>query len=285
MRACVVGSTNVDLVLAVPVLPRPGETLLSHGSRRGAGGKGANQAVALARLGADVRFVSAVGDDEPGTWSLGELAAEGVDLSGVMVLPGIATGLAVVVVDGAGENLIVVAAGANSHVTPPPSYAGLDVVLLSLEIPLETVITAAEGARAAGVPVVLNAAPALALPGPLLRALDVIVLNEHELDFLGLGAAALRADGPDAVVVTRGAAGCLVVDADGTRTVAAIPSDVVDTTGAGDCFAAALACGVGRRWSLDRSVRLAVTAAGMSVRAPGARGGLPRWEQLAPELE
>lgn len=285
VRACVVGSTNVDLVLAVPVLPQPGETLLAADSRREAGGKGANQATALARLGGDVRFVSAVGEDEPGQWSLEQLAAEGISLTDVAALPGIPTGLAVVVVDGSGENLIVVAPGANSHVVAPSSYDGLDVVLLSLEIPLETVTAAAAGAHAAGVPVILNAAPARQLPSSLLRSLDVLVLNEHELAFLGRDADALRAAGPEAVVVTRGAAGCLVVDGSGARTFPATRSDVVDTTGAGDCFAAALACGVGNRWSIDRGVQLAITAAGLSIGARGARDALPRWEQLAPELQ
>lgn len=284
MRACVVGSTNVDLVLEVPALPLPGETALAVASRRSAGGKGANQAAALARLGCEVRFVSAVGDDEPGHWSLAQLAVEGIDLSAVPALSGIPTGLAVVVVDSSGENSIVVAPGANSHVLAPSSYDGLDVLLLSLEVPLTTVTDAALGARAAGVPVVLNAAPARPLPSALLRSLDVLVLNEHELAFLGVSAEGLRAQGPGSVVVTQGAAGCLVVDASGTRALAATRSQVVDTTGAGDCFAAALACGLGSGWSLDRSAHLAVVAAGLSIGGRGARGGLPSWEQLSAQL-
>jgi ribokinase len=285
MRACVVGSTNVDLVLTVPVLPQAGETLLAIDSRREAGGKGANQAVALARLGAEVKFVSAVGQDEPGRWSLEQLAAEGIDLTEVAVLTGIPTGLAVVVVDRSGENLIVVAPGANGHVVPASAYEQVNVVLLSLEIPLETVSATASAAHAAGVPVVLNAAPARALPSTLLRSLDVLVLNEHELRLLAGSAEDLQADGPKAVVVTQGAAGCLVVDGSGTRRIPAANVEVVDTTGAGDCFAAALTCGVGRGWGLDRSVELAVAAAGLSVGTPGARGGFPSKDQLAPELQ
>lgn len=277
VRACVVGSTNVDLVLSVPALPRPGETILAAGSRREAGGKGANQAVALARLGADVLFVSAVGDDEAGRWSREQLAVEGIDLAHVRVCP-LPTGLAVVAVDGSGENLIVVSPGANDAVGAAPSYSGVDVVLLCLEIPLGTVLATATAAHAAGVPVVLNAAPARDLPAALLAHVTVLVLNEHELG--NQEAADLLGAGPSAVVVTRGAAGCLVTDDSGARTVPANRVEVVDTTGAGDCFAATLAFGVGSGWSVDRSVQLAVTAAGLSIGTHGARGGLPRAGQL-----
>ena len=277
MRVCVVGSTNVDLVLTVAVLPRAGETLLADSSRRDAGGKGANQAVALARLGAEVQFVSAIGADEEGRWSQAQLAAEGIGLSDVAVLA-VPTGVAVVLVDGKGENLIVVAPGANSHVIAPSSYDGVDVALLSLEIPLDTVIATAARAHALGIPVVLNAAPAAELPASLLRTVDVLVVNEHELS--SREPEALRTAGATAVVVTRGAAGCLLIDASGSREVPATRSAVVDTTGAGDCFAAALAFGVGQGWTIDRCARLAVAAAGLSIGGHGARGGLPRAEDL-----
>jgi ribokinase len=284
VRACVVGSTNVDLVLAVPALPRPGETVLAGNTSREPGGKGANQACALARLGADVHLVSAVGDDEPGQWCLARLALDGLALAGVTTVPGTPTGQAFVLVDSHGENLIVVSSGANGLVAPPPSPAGFDVVLLSLEIPLSTVTATATAARAAGVPVVLNAAPARTLPAELLACVDVMVLNEPELAELGGDVDALRRHGPATVVVTRGGRGALVVDAGGTQSVAATPVEVVDTTGAGDCFAAALAYGVGRRWPVRRCVELAVVAAGRSVMVRGARGGLPYARELPARL-
>jgi ribokinase len=262
MRAVVVGSTNVDLVLTVPALPVPGETALATASRREAGGKGGNQAVALARLGATVTFVSAVGDDEHGRWSLEQLP--GIDLSQVRVVDA-PTGTAVVVVDGAAENLIVVDPGANLSVTTPTEVEA-DVLLLSLEIPMAAAVASARAARC---PVVLNAAPAQPLPAELLEHVDVVVLNEHELAVVGLP------DGPRAFVVTRGAEGCRVIDADGTHDFAAAPCEVVDTTGAGDCFSAALAFGIGSGWSLDRAVDLALLAAARAVERPGARGGLP----------
>lgn len=267
MRAVVVGSTNVDLVLSVAQLPHPGETVLATASSREPGGKGANQAVALARLGAEVSLVSAVGDDDDGGWSLDRLRE--VDVSQVRVVP-TPTGRAVVVVDGA-DNLIVVSAGANAHVLPPDDRAA-DVLLLSLEIPMSTVVASARAARC---PVVLNAAPAMALPADLLQHVDVLVLNEHELATVGLP------EGPGTFVVTRGDQGCRVIDNEGTRDWPAVPCDVVDTTGAGDCFSAAIAFGVGSGWRLDRTIELALRAAARAVEKPGARGGLPSMADLS----
>jgi ribokinase len=269
MRAVVVGSTNVDHVLTVPALPRPGETALATASRREAGGKGANQAVALARLGADVLLVSAVGDDEPGRWSLDQLTADGVDVSGVTLTPGTATGTAFVLVDAQAENLIVVDPGANALVVATTALVA-DVLLLSLEIPMTTVVDAASRCAA---PVVLNAAPAQPLPPELLAQVDVLVLNEHEAEAIGT-AQALLAAGPATVIVTRGDQGCSVFDADGDRSWPAVPCDVVDTTGAGDSFSAAVALGVGSGWPIERTIALALAVAARAVSAPGARGAV-----------
>lgn len=225
-----VGSTNVDLVLEVAAFPRPGETVLSRAQRREAGGKGANQASALARLGALVQLVSAVGDDEHGRWSLDQLP--GVDVRQVATVDA-ATGLAVVLVDRAGENTIVVSPGANRLVQPPDEYDA-DVVLLSLEVRLDVVTLTAIAAKSRGVTVVLNAAPAHPLPPELLAATDVLVVNEAE-------AAAVDTDAVATVVTTLGAAGCVVVQGPLETQVPGIAVDVVDTTGAGDCFAAAVA--------------------------------------------
>ena len=149
MRACVVGSTNVDLVVSVPHLPVPGATVLATSSRREAGGKGANQASALAWLGADVAFVSAVGDDADGAWTLAQLASAGVDTSQVLRSTHAPTGQAVVMVDPSGENAIVVSAGANALVTAPGAIDA-EVVLLSLEVPLSAGATAVTQAGARG---------------------------------------------------------------------------------------------------------------------------------------
>jgi ribokinase len=272
VRACVVGSTNVDLVHDVPVLPRPGETVLSPSWRREGGGKGANQAVGLSRLGAQVRFVSAVGDDEPGRWSLDLLRGAGLDVADVRVTPA-PTGQALVLVDPHGENCIVVSPGANLFVTAP-EHLDADVLLLSLEVPLGVVEHAAVVARRSDVPVVLNAAPAQPLPATLLDAVDVLVVNETE--WTALGEPALPA-----VVVTRGARGCVVLEGGRAAELPAVPvADVVDTTGAGDCFAAALAWGLGSGLELGDAARFAARAAALSVTAPGARGGLPTHDEV-----
>lgn len=274
VRACVVGSTNVDLVLTVPVLPAPGETVLSADARREPGGKGANQAVALARLGAAVRLVSAVGDDADGTWSLERLRDEGVDVHDVARVRD-PTGLAVVMVDPFGENSIVVSPGANDRVVALSSLAA-DVVLLSLEVPLATVSATAALAHDLAVPVVLNAAPAQALPASLLDAVDVLVVNETEWETLGRPSSRR-------VVVTLGAAGCRVLETVRERHLPAVPvdvADVVDTTGAGDCFAAALAYGIARGQELLDAAAFAGRAAALSVTAYGARGGLPSLDQV-----
>ena len=272
LRALVVGSTNVDLVLHVPALPVPGETVLSAAARREPGGKGGNQAVALARLGVDVRFVSAVGDDADGTWSLERLRIDGVRISDVAVVDA-ATGLAVVMVDPVGENSIVVSPGANHHVTAPDSLDA-DVVLLSLEVPLTTVTATAARARRAGVAVVLNAAPAQPLPASLLDDVDVLVVNGTEWEALGRPTSGR-------VVVTLGGDGCRVVEDGQEQHVPAVPVQVVDTTGAGDCFAAALAYGIADGRSLIDAARFATRAAAQSITVAGARGGLPRAGDLA----
>jgi ribokinase len=259
VRALVVGSTNIDLVLEVEAIPRPGETVRARAARRLPGGKGANQAVALARLGADVRFVSAVGDD----WSLEQLVLEGVDVTGVQRV-GVETGTAVVLLDRRGENSIVVSAGANALVTAPQDMSA-DVVLLSLEVPLSTV---ADAARRARCPVVLNAAPWQPLPAELLADVDVLVVNETEAAELG--------EVTPRVVVTLGSRGALV---EGVL-IPAHPVQVRDTTGAGDCFAAALALGVGEGRPLVEAARLACVAAALSVRAVGARSGYPTYAEV-----
>ena len=258
VRALVVGSVNVDLHVTVPAHPGPGETVLALQLVRLAGGKGGNQAVALARLGAKVRLHAAVGDDPEGDWSLEALAAEGVDVSAVARVAGTATGVAVVAVDDEGANRIIVAAGANAALGPLMTIESADVLVAQLEVPLPVVADAAAAARQAGVPVVLNAAPARTLPLSLLADVDVLVVNEPELAIVA--ADADPASLARAVVVTLGADGTLVhCDATTTRAPAPVV-DVVDTRGAGDCFVAALAFDLARGRNVVRAAECSPAA-------------------------
>ncbi|MBB4663117.1 ribokinase [Conexibacter arvalis] len=285
MRATVVGSIHLDWTLRVPALPRPGDTVLAGSRTTSPGGKGANQAVTLRRLGAEVEMVGAVGSDEAGAELLANFDAVGVGRAHVRVVDGEPSGIAIVAVDATGDNGILVAPGASGGLAPAdvaaaePALRGADVVLLQLEVPLETVSAAVDAARAAGVPVVLNAAPARPLPDALLAALDVLVVNEREaLALAGEGAAdaesaaaALLARGAGAVVVTLGADGALVLDAAGRTAIPAHRVEVVDTTGAGDAFVAAIAAGVGAGRDVRDSALLASAAAALAVQRPGAQ--------------
>lgn len=276
----VVGSVNRDLVARVAHHPVPGETVLSSGHETMPGGKGANQAVAAARLGGDVAFVGRVGADDAGTALADEFAREDVDARCLVVDPDAPSGLAIITVDDAGENCIVVSPGANGRVTPADiGAAGAalmagTVTLLQLEVPLSAVIAAAEASQ--GI-VVLNAAPAARLPDTLLRATDVLVVNRGELEALTGSDEPISARGlpVPVTVVTLGADGASVVRA---GTIISVPSPqvvAVDTTGAGDTFCGALAVGLDEGRSLDESVRRAVVAGSLAVTAIGARSGMP----------
>lgn len=253
----VVGSLNVDLVTRVVRHPRPGETVLGVSGGRMAGGKGANQAVAAAAAGAQVRLVGRVGDDEDGIAYVSRLSALGVDTTGLLVTGAVPTGRALITIDEDGENAIIVVPGANAELGSP-DLAPLDevgpgdVVLLQLEIPLPVVEEAARRARDRGARVVINLSPYAELALDVLAAADPVVVNEHE--------ASLLADSdrvPASVLVTFGAAGA---SWDGQRAVAvAVPDgEVVDTTGAGDAFcgalAAALAAGCERQQALEAAL-------------------------------
>jgi ribokinase len=293
----VVGSVNVDLVVTLPRIPGPGETVGGGTFARHHGGKGGNKASAVARLGVDCRLVACVGDDDEGRSALAALRADGVDCGDVGVV-GAHTGIASILVDAGGDNLIALAAGANAVLTADLARdaarrllgAG-DVLLADLEVPLESVCAAAEVAREVGAVVVLDPAPAMPLPPGLLRQCAVLTPNQHEVGLLADapgrpddgddtdGAAAtgvrrLLEAGVGAVVVTRGAAGCDVY----TQGVPpwhhpAVAVDVVDTTGAGDAFAAGLAAALARGEGLDRAVHAGTAAGAATAAAAGARGG------------
>ena len=270
-RVLVVGSVNVDLHLRVPRLPAAGETVLSGSFDRVPGGKGGNQACAVAALGVPVELLAAVGDDADGVFSLDALRAAGVGVDRVVTVAS-PTGLAIVMVDAAGENAIAVVSGANAALGPEhldrASFVGVDAVVLLLEVPLPTVVAALGLAREVGARVVLNAAPAMALDESLLERVDVLVVNEGEAKLLGAGAPLAARE---AVVITRGALGCTVRDARGSRDVAAYAVDAVDSTGAGDCFVGALTAALVSGRDIDAAARYASAAAALSVQRSGAR--------------
>ncbi|HEY2054397.1 MAG TPA: PfkB family carbohydrate kinase [Solirubrobacterales bacterium] len=290
----VVGAINVDLVVSSERLPRAGETVVGEGPRSFGGGKGANAAVAAARAGAEVVLVGAVGDDPTGTETLDLLIADGVDVAGVARLAGEPTGVALIVVDAAGENQIAVGAGANGaldgatvRAALEPRIAGLGCVLVSTEIPDEAVLAAVDLAAAAGLPCVLN-------PAPPTRAVErsvprgaILTPNAGELrDLLGrLGEPVGPGIGEDAgalarlsgapVIVTRGGDGVLVAGGEETFELPAPAAEVVDTTGAGDTFNGVLAARLAAGDELRRAAQLAVAAASISVGKQGAREGMP----------
>ncbi len=278
MSVVIVGSGNVDLVSQVERIPSPGETVLSTGFTTHAGGKGNNQATAAARAGATTTFVGAFGDDDNGARLRASLTGSGVrPLVRTAAEP---TGTAMITVAPTGENAIVVNAGANATLTDltpeeRSAIASADLVLMQLEIPLETVVAAA---RIASGRVVLNAAPAMALPRELLSAVDLLVVNEHEAAFLG-GSDYLLTMVP-ALVVTLGAKGALIRTSDTTTEVPGIAVEVVDTTGAGDTFCGALVAALDERSALDEAVRFATAAAALSVRRAGAVPAIPTREEI-----
>jgi ribokinase len=283
----VVGSLNLDLVVRVPRLPGPGETVSGDDVFRNPGGKGANQAVAAARLGRRVAMVGCVGDDEAGRELLASLEADGVDRSRVRVVDGVPTGTAFITVGEDGENQIVVSPGANTRLSPDDvaaagtRLAAAAVTLLQLEVPLETVAAAA---RTAGGKVVLNPAPVRALPSALLGEVDVLVPNRVELARLAAGrvpatveeAAELAGRLPArAVVVTLGADGALVVEHGRARHVPAVPVRAVDTTAAGDAFCGGLADALAVGATLEDAARRAVRVAAAACLRQGAQASLP----------
>ncbi|MFJ8936237.1 ribokinase [Streptomyces sp. NPDC102365] len=290
----VVGSANADLVVAVERRPGAGETVLGSDLALHPGGKGANQAVAAARLGARTALLARVGDDAHGRLLLDSQRAAGVDTSGVLV-GGAPTGVALITVDPSGDNSIVVSPGANGRLTPDDIRAASALITASrvvstqLEIPLETVEELVRGLRP-GTRFVLNPSPPQELPAAVLAVCDPLIVNEHEARVV-LGAdagatpeewaGALLALGPRSVVVTLGEEGALVADASGTARVPAVKVTAVDTTGAGDSFTAALAWRLGAGESLTASAAYAARVGAVAVTRQGAQASFPTAEEVA----
>ncbi len=298
----VVGSLNADLTITTARLPGPGETVSGRDFSTRPGGKGANQAVAAARLGGRVRMVGAVGQDDHGDLLLRSAEANGVDTSLVRRLAATPTGVAVIQVDERGENSIVVYPGANGTVTSTdvermaPDLAAAAVVCLCFETPMPAVIAAATTGRGAGATVILNPSPYATVPAELLEETSVLVVNEHEAAAL-FGVADVTADWPSTVtavrrcfagdtVITLGGSGSVVIEADpagddaGWTAVPALAVDVVDTTGSGDAFLGALALGYAQSIPVVEAARRASVVAGLAATRPGAQTSYPTIDEV-----
>ncbi len=302
-RIVVVGSLNADLTVRTRRLPRPGETVTGSDLSTSPGGKSSNQAAAAALLGADVALVGRVGDDSHGAFLLHRARSAGVDTTHVARLDDAATGTAVIAVDDAGENSIIVSPGANAHLTPDDVasaadlFSGGGVLCLCFEVPLATVLAAAEHASAAGFRVVLNPSPVAEVDDKLLAVTDVLVVNQHELAIMvgtpttGLedadwtrAADALAARGPSHVIVTLGAAGAAVLDLTGNSAVTTVPAPVVtavDTTGCGDAFLGSLAYRLARDEDPVTAARYAVDVGAFAATRTGAQSSYPTSTELA----
>ncbi|MFC9250150.1 ribokinase [Amycolatopsis thailandensis] len=282
-QVLVIGSANADLVVPVDRRPGGGETVLGGDTILSPGGKGANTAVAAARLGADVALLGAVGDDPYGELLKRSLAESGVNTASVRTSDR-PTGIAYITVTPDGENSILVSPGANSALRPEDvDLDGAEIVVLSLEVPLETVERAVAEAVEKGVKTLLNLSPAAELSAKTLQGLDVLLVNEHEAAFL-LGGEAdfpkLLDLGPKAAVVTLGAKGAAVVTADGVTEVPSPKVEAVDTTGAGDAFAGALATALAKGEELADAARKAVKVAAITVTRQGAQPSYPTASEL-----
>jgi len=291
-KIVIVGSINMDLVTETGRFPQAGETVLGERFSFFPGGKGANQAVACARLGADVTMIGCVGDDPFGADLLQHLKNEGVSTAHVETVSSVATGIATILVEN-GENRIIVVSGANQAVTPEKvrkaesEIRAADLLLAQLEIPMDSVREAIRLASRHGVPVILNPAPATKLTEEDIRNISVLTPNEHELGIV-FGEESKEEklkewlySYPGKIVMTKGSEGAFYVDEKGTlRQQPAVPVDAIDTTGAGDAFNGAFAVMLGRGKKLSEAVRFAVAAASRSVTQKGAQSGMPTEDEV-----
>jgi ribokinase len=305
-RLIVVGAINVDFVIAAPHLPKQGETVIGKGLEIFGGGKGANAAVAASRAGAQVTLVGAVGADESGRSALDSLQSDGVDISGVVSLDGVSTGAALIVVDENGENQITIGPGANGAIssayvsdTLAKLLPNCDAMLVSTEIPFDSVSAALNAAANASVPCILNPAPVIPGLGDLISDGLIITPNEIELEELAgefpEGAEASYDDNSIAknlrnlgiqtrapVIATLGGSGTAVYSTNGEIEHYAnlLDVEVLDTTGAGDTFNGVFACCLAQGIEIHEAVKTAMIAASLSVRASGAREGMPSADEI-----
>jgi ribokinase len=293
----VVGSSNTDLIIKAERIPKPGETILGGEFTQAAGGKGANQAVAAARAGGAVTFVARIGRDANGAAALAGFAADGINVKYVFCDPTRPSGVALILVDQLGENSIAVASGANDALSPSDlraaknAFSGAQVMLLQLESPLPTVVTAAKLAASQDIRVILNPAPARMLPAGLLKLVYVLTPNETEAELLtgvavtDVTAASAAADkllsrGVLNVVITMGARGAFVAGTNGRELIPGFKANAVDATGAGDVFNGAIAVALAQGRTLAEAARFANAAAAISVTRLGAQPSAPSREEI-----
>lgn len=296
-KILVVGSSNTDMIIQVDRIPKPGETVLGGQFTSAAGGKGANQAVSAARAGGEVVFLARVGQDMFGEKALAGFVADRIDVQHIVRDPVLPSGVALIFVGGDGENSIAVASGANAALSPADvqraatAFGQARVLLLQLETPLETVLAATALAVKEGVNVILNPAPARALPPELLGQLFLLTPNESEAELLtgipvkddvGAQAAAskLLGLGVQHVIITLGSRGALVADARGICFIPAFKVKPIDTTAAGDVFNGALAVALGEGKSISDAARFASAAAAISVTRLGAQTSAPTRQEI-----
>ncbi len=296
-KVMVVGSFNMDLSMRTPRMPAPGETILGGPFTTGPGGKGANQAVAAARLGAQTTMLVKLGRDVFGDQAAANLQNEGISPEYVLRADDAHTGVAFIIVDDSGENMIVVASGTNFTITPQDvqraraAIESADILLLQLEVPLDVTHAAARIAHEAGVKVVLNPAPGEALPPELLRMVDVLTPNETEAQIIAgmpvttpeeaeAAARHLMEKGVGALVITLGAKGALVATPDGMQRVPGYRVQVVDTTGAGDAFSGALVVALAEGKDLAAAAAFANASAALQVTKPGTAPAMPYRDEV-----
>jgi len=287
----VIGSSNTDMTVKTKNLPLPGQTVLGGVFTMGAGGKGANQAVAARRLGGDVKFICKVGKDIFGDNSIAQYGKEGLDTGGIFRSEQ-PSGVALISVDEHAENCIVVASGANGDLTEDDIEASRKdlencaILLLQLETPVPSVLKAAKIAHEAGATVVLNPAPACALPEEIFRYIDLFIPNETELSaFSGIpvtdvpsaekAAAAMQAKGVGKLIVTMGGKGALICESGPSVTVPAHRVKAVDTTAAGDTFCGALCVAMSEGKTLREATEFATAASALTVQKMGAQNSIP----------
>lgn len=296
-KIAVLGSSNTDMIIKVPRIPKPGETILGGEFAMAAGGKGANQAVASARLGGAVTFLARVGDDMFGEQAIQGFVNDGVNIEYIQRDSEAPSGVALIFVAEDGENSIAVASGANANLSPDDIEAvsqtliDADILLMQLETPIETVKKAAAVAANNGVKVIINPAPAQSLDKELLKCISILTPNESEIELLtGVkcqnesdiqqGAKKLMAQGVEVVIVTLGFKGAMVVSEGISRLIPAFRVRAIDTTAAGDVFNGALAVALAEGRTLANAILFANAAAALSVTKLGAQTSAPHRDEV-----
>lgn len=297
-KIVVIGSSNTDMVVKVPHIPAPGETILGTGFMTIPGGKGANQAVAAARAGADVTFIACVSDDAFGAQSVENYRMDGIDTSCIKIQPGTHSGIALINVAADGENSIAVAPGANAYLFPEDirrfeqAFEGAGLVLAQLEIPMETVEAAAEIARSKGIPFILNPAPGAEIPARLLEKVTIITPNESETAILSsrktfneneipVMAGELINRGVKTVMITLGSKGVYLKSEEFEGLIPGYKVQAVDTTAAGDVFNGALASALAGGMEVQKAIDFAQKAAAISVTRMGAQPSAPSLNEIS----